>query len=146
VSRLERNFSIAAVVAPFGRGDRRGCPRLARLPRAARPGGVRRLLRSSALGVTIGFHRLLTHRSFETFRWLRLTLALMGSLAVEGAVIHWVADHRKDHGFADEEGDPHSPHVAHFALGVALRAAWAGLVRIFLVHHCGWRVAASRRL
>src|ERR1700757_3078543 len=65
----------------------------------------------SGLGVTVGFHRLLTHRAFQTHRWLERGFAVMGSLAVQGSVMDWVADHRKHHAHADEDGDPHSPHV-----------------------------------
>ncbi|MBW3590036.1 MAG: fatty acid desaturase [Actinobacteria bacterium] len=65
----------------------------------------------SGLGVTIGFHRLLAHRSFKTKPWLRNVLASAGSLSVEGAVIDWVADHRRHHAFTDQPGDPHSPHL-----------------------------------
>src|SRR3954447_5462608 len=65
----------------------------------------------AGFGVTIGYHRLLTHRSFDAPPAVRGTLAVLGSMALQGAVIHWVADHRKHHTFADEEGDPHSPHV-----------------------------------
>ena len=83
----------------------------------------------SGLGVTVGFHRLLTHRSFETRRPLKYVLAVLGSLSVQGPVITWVADHRKHHAHADEEGDPHSPHVGH---GSGLRG---------LLHaHMGWLV------
>src|SRR4029079_18553053 len=67
-------------------------------------------------GVTIGLHRLFTHRSFEAKPWLLGTLAILGSMSVQGAVIHWVADHRKHHTFTDEEGDPHSP-APHDAQG-----------------------------
>jgi stearoyl-CoA desaturase (delta-9 desaturase) len=65
----------------------------------------------SGLGVTVGFHRLLTHKSFETKPWLRALLAVAGSLAIEGSVISWVAAHRRHHAFSDREGDPHSPHL-----------------------------------
>ena len=61
--------------------------------------------------MTVGFHRLLTHRAFSTFRPIRCALAVLGSLAVQGPVITWVADHRKHHAFTDQEGDPHSPHA-----------------------------------
>ena len=67
----------------------------------------------TGFGVTVGFHRYLTHRSFKTSRWLRGVLAALGSAAVEGPVISWVSDHRKHHAFSDREGDPHSPHVGH---------------------------------
>ena len=64
----------------------------------------------TCLGITVGFHRLLTHRSFQTYPAVRYSLAVLGTLAVEGSVIKWVADHRKHHDFADEDGDPHTPH------------------------------------
>jgi stearoyl-CoA desaturase (delta-9 desaturase) len=82
----------------------------------------------SAFGVTVGFHRLLTHRAFETYRGVRYAFAIMGSYAVEGPVLDWVADHRKHHTFSDEEGDPHSPHVGQAAgfVGV-LRGPWQAL-------------------
>lgn len=81
----------------------------------------------SAVGVTVGFHRLLTHRAFQTFAWLERVFAVMGSLAVQGSVLDWVADHRKHHAHADKEGDPHSPHVGH---GTGLRGLWHA--------HTGW--------
>ena len=63
----------------------------------------------SGLGVTVGYHRLFTHGSFKARRSLRIALALAGSMAIEGPVIRWVADHRRHHAFSDREGDPHSP-------------------------------------
>src|SRR5438477_11668435 len=86
----------------------------------------------SGLGVTVGFHRLLTHRAFETYRPLKYLLAVLGSLSVQGSVIHWVADHRKHHAHTDEEGDPHSPHIHEHGKG-------AKGVLLGLVHaHFGW--------
>src|SRR3954453_335031 len=67
----------------------------------------------TGLGVTVGFHRLLTHRSFKTGPVVRGVLAVLGSAAIEGPAISWVADHRKHHAFANLPGDPHSPHVDH---------------------------------
>src|SRR5688572_8880495 len=90
------------------------------------------------LGVTIGFHRMLTHRSFEAKPWLRATFAILGSMSVQGAVIHWVADHRKHHAFTDEEGDPHSPHL-HGADG------WRGVLKGLWHSHTGWLFDRSRR-
>src|SRR3954470_2861252 len=81
----------------------------------------------TATGVTVGYHRLLTHRAFQTKPWLERTLAVMGSLSVQGSVLDWVADHRKHHAHADEEGDPHSPHVGH---GSGLKGLWHA--------HTGW--------
>lgn len=73
----------------------------------------------TGLGVTVGFHRLLTHRSFKTGPAVRAVLAILGSAAIEGPAISWVADHRKHHAFADRPGDPHSPHVDHGVGGAA---------------------------
>ncbi|WP_405725494.1 acyl-CoA desaturase [Streptomyces sp. NBC_01537] len=64
----------------------------------------------TGLGVTVGFHRLITHRSFTARRWLRTGLAVAGSMSFQGNVIDWVAVHRQHHAFTDRPGDPHSPH------------------------------------
>jgi stearoyl-CoA desaturase (delta-9 desaturase) len=85
----------------------------------------------TAGGITVGYHRLLTHRSFQTSRPLEYGFAALGSMAVQGSVIAWVADHRKHHAHTDEEGDPHSPHVGHGSgLGGVLRGLWHA--------HMGW--------
>jgi stearoyl-CoA desaturase (delta-9 desaturase) len=158
----------------------------------------------TALGVTIGYHRLFTHNAFRARPALRYALAVLGSMAVQGPLSDWVADHRKHHAHTDVEGDPHSPHLgegsglsglwhAHigwlyrtqgqaatrryapdivedrglrlisrmFALlvllsllipfaagflihgtlgGALLTLLWAGLVRIFLLHHVTWSI------
>ena len=65
----------------------------------------------TGFGITVGFHRMLTHRSFRTSKPVEYFFAAAGSMAVQGPVINWVADHRKHHAHTDEEGDPHSPHV-----------------------------------
>ena len=65
----------------------------------------------TGLGITVGYHRLFTHRSFTAGRGVRALLAVLGSMAVEGPVIDWVATHRKHHRFSDRPGDPHSPHL-----------------------------------
>ena len=67
----------------------------------------------TAIGVTVGFHRLLTHRAFQVPKPLAYTFAVLGSMSVQGPVMSWVADHRKHHAHTDEEGDPDSPHVGH---------------------------------
>jgi stearoyl-CoA desaturase (Delta-9 desaturase) len=61
------------------------------------------------LGITVGFHRHFTHGAFKAKPWLRVVMAIVGSLAVQGNVFNWVADHRRHHAFSDKEGDPHSP-------------------------------------
>jgi stearoyl-CoA desaturase (Delta-9 desaturase) len=78
-------------------------------------------------GVTVGFHRLLTHRGFRTHKPVEYGFAVLGSMALQGPVLDWVADHRKHHAHADEEGDPHSPHVGH---GSGLKGLWHA--------HTGW--------
>ncbi len=65
----------------------------------------------SGLGITIGFHRMLTHRSFVAKRWLRIALAIAGSFAVQGSATSWVALHRRHHVYSDRIGDPHSPNL-----------------------------------
>ncbi len=90
----------------------------------------------TVLGITIGFHRLLTHRALQTSGPLEYGFAALGSLAVQGPVIAWVADHRKHHAHTDVEGDPHSPHVGHGdgVTGV-LRGLWHA--------HVGWLMTTS---
>jgi stearoyl-CoA desaturase (Delta-9 desaturase) len=92
----------------------------------------------SGFGVTVGFHRLLTHRSFKTWPGVRYVLAVLGSLAIEGPVITWVADHRKHHQFSDKEGDPHSPHVGH-------GTGWLSVVRGLAHAHVGWMFSSEGR-
>jgi stearoyl-CoA desaturase (Delta-9 desaturase) len=92
----------------------------------------------TTLGITAGFHRLLTHRAFKTYPAVRYAFAVLGSMAVENPVIIWVADHRQHHTFADAEGDPHSPHV-HDGEGVrgVLRGLWHA--------HIGWLLDYGRK-
>jgi stearoyl-CoA desaturase (Delta-9 desaturase) len=84
----------------------------------------------TCMGVTLGYHRMFTHRAFEASRAFRATIAILGSMAVEGSVITWVADHRKHHAFADREGDPHSPHLAGPGFWGAVKGLWHA--------HVGW--------
>src|SRR5688572_19605791 len=60
-------------------------------------------------GITVGFHRLFTHKSYKPNRAVKIFWAIAGSMAIQGPVIRWVADHRKHHKFSDRDGDPHSP-------------------------------------
>ena len=85
----------------------------------------------SGFGVTVGFHRMLTHRAFQTHKVTRYVFAYLGMLSVQGPVIDWVADHRKHHAHTDVEGDPHSPHVGH---GHGVKGALKGLWHA----HVGW--------
>jgi stearoyl-CoA desaturase (Delta-9 desaturase) len=92
----------------------------------------------TAIGITVGFHRLLTHRSFQTSKPIEYVFAVLGSMAVQGPVISWVADHRKHHAHTDEEGDPHSPHVGHGdGVGGVLSGLWHA--------HSGWLMSTQGR-
>jgi stearoyl-CoA desaturase (delta-9 desaturase) len=93
---------------------------------------------ATGLGVTVGFHRHFTHRSFATGKPLRAILAVLGSAAIEGPVIAWVADHRKHHTYSDREGDPHSPHVGH-------GGGWRGTLLGLLHAHVGWLFIHTQR-
>ena len=127
MTRLERNANIAAVIIPF-------LAVLAAVPLLwnhlvgwSDVGIMVGIYLATAFGITIGFHRMLTHRAFETYRPIKYLFAILGSMAVQGPVIEWVADHRKHHAHTDEEGDPHSPHVGH---GSGLRGLYHA--------HMGW--------
>jgi stearoyl-CoA desaturase (Delta-9 desaturase) len=84
----------------------------------------------SGHGITVGYHRYFTHGSFKAPRPVRVALAVAGSLAIEGPVIRWVADHRRHHAYSDKEGDPHSP----WRYGNDLRALTKGMWHA----HIGW--------
>jgi stearoyl-CoA desaturase (delta-9 desaturase) len=89
----------------------------------------------SGFGVTVGYHRLLTHASFDTHPRVRAAFAVAGTLAVEGGVIDWVANHRRHHAMSDKVGDPHSPHVwGDHDHEPGLRALIGGLWHA----HVGW--------
>lgn len=81
-------------------------------------------------GVTVGFHRLFTHKSFKPNRAVKNALAVAGSLAIQGPVVRWVADHRKHHKFSDRDGDPHSPWKYGTSLGALVKGLWHA--------HLGW--------
>jgi len=87
-------------------------------------------------GITVGFHRHFTHGSFRANRGLKVALAVAGSMAIEGPVLRWVADHRRHHAFSDREGDPHSP----WRYGETVPALLKGL----LYAHMGWMFDVER--
>ncbi len=89
----------------------------------------------TALGVTVGYHRFFTHKSFNTPRFMGVILAALGSMAVEGPVLRWVATHRKHHQHSDQEGDPHSPHTHGDGVWGTLRGIWHS--------HVGWLFTSS---
>ena len=87
-------------------------------------------------GTTVGFHRYFTHRSFKTGRPLRIGMAIVGSMALQGPVITWVADHRRHHAFTDKEGDPHSPWLFGTSPAAVARGLWHS--------HFGWMLRHER--
>lgn len=129
--KLERRLALVVTILPFlGAGI--GIPLLWNR-------GVKALDLSlffifyviTGMGVTVGFHRMLTHRSFDAVKPVRIALAVAGSMAVQGPVIRWVADHRRHHAFADQPGDPHSPHLEeHEGVKGVLTGLWHA--------HTGW--------
>jgi fatty-acid desaturase len=86
----------------------------------------------TCLGVTVGYHRHFTHGSFKAKRPLRLALAVAGGLAVQGPILHWVADHRRHHAFSDKDGDPHSPWLFGTSPAALARGFWHRLRRVSL--------------
>jgi stearoyl-CoA desaturase (Delta-9 desaturase) len=131
ISGLERRITVVAVVVPFA-GFLLALYLLWGGLVSGRDLAIFAAMYALAgFGVTIGFHRLLTHRAFEAPTPVRATLAALGSMSLQGAVIHWVSDHRKHHTFADEEGDPHSPHL-HDGHG------WRGVLHGLWHSHTGW--------
>jgi stearoyl-CoA desaturase (Delta-9 desaturase) len=137
MTKLEKYVNLVAVVVPFVAfaaavtltwGDFAGGTDMAILAG---------MYLFSAFGITIGYHRLLTHRAFDAPRPVKYALAIMGQTAVQGPVVDWVADHRKHHAFTDEEGDPHSPH-GH---GGGFKGALHGLYHA----HMGWLFVTQGR-
>ena len=92
------------------------------------------------LGITVGFHRLFTHRAFETNRAVKAILAVLGSMAVQGPLLKWVAVHRRHHQHSDEHDDPHSPHAHDGGVLGVLRGLWFAHVGwLFTPDVIGWR-------
>jgi len=131
MSKLEKRVNLAAVVVPFLATVAAIVLLWNSLVSTADLAILAVMYVLTGLGITVGFHRLLTHRSFRTSKPLEYGFAVLGSMAVEGPVISWVADHRKHHAHADQDGDPHSPHVGHGeGTAAVLRGLWHA--------HAGW--------
>jgi stearoyl-CoA desaturase (delta-9 desaturase) len=138
MSALERRITVAAVIVPFAGFVLALYLLWGGLVSMRDLAIFAAMYALTGFGVTIGFHRLLTHRSFDAPTWLRGLLAVLGSMSLQGAVIHWVADHRKHHTFADEKGDPHSPHTGG---GQGVRR----IVRGIWHAHTGWLFERTER-
>src|SRR5919204_2513043 len=131
MTRLEKAVNVGAVVVPLAATAGAVVLLWSDLVSGADLAIMAAMYVATVLGITVGFHRLLTHRSFRTSRWLEYGFAALGSMAVQGPVISWVADHRKHHAHTDKEGDPHSPHVGR---GEGIRGVLGGLWHA----HTGW--------
>ena len=90
----------------------------------------------AGMGISMGFHRHFTHNSFKAAKPLRVALGVAGSLAIEGPLLVWVADHRRHHKYSDREGDPHSP----WRFG----SDWQALTKGLLYAHVGWMFNPNR--
>ncbi|MEM7680413.1 MAG: fatty acid desaturase [Planctomycetota bacterium] len=90
----------------------------------------------TGFGITIGYHRLFTHRSFKAPRPIVALLAIMGSMAVQGPVLQWVAVHRRHHRHSDHDHDPHSPHGHGHGIWNTLKGVWHS--------HLGWVITSYR--
>jgi stearoyl-CoA desaturase (delta-9 desaturase) len=138
MGRLERAVNLGAVVLPFAATIAAIALLWNDLVSGRDLAIAATMYLLTAVGITVGYHRMLTHRSFQTSKPVEYLFAALGSMAVQGPVISWVADHRKHHAHTDEEGDPHSPHVGH-AEGV--RGVLAGLWHA----HTGWLLTSQGR-
>jgi stearoyl-CoA desaturase (Delta-9 desaturase) len=138
MSRLEKRVNLVAVALPFAAFIAAIVLLWNSAVSATDLGILAVMYVITGLGVTVGFHRLLTHRSFVVPKPLEYTFAILGSMAVQGPVMSWVADHRKHHAHADEEGDPHSPHVGH-------GDGFAGVMRGLWHAHTGWLFSTQGR-
>ncbi len=138
MTRIEKTANLGAVVIPFAATIVAIALLWDSLVNPADLAIAAAMYLLTAIGITVGFHRLLTHRSFQTSKPVEYVFAVLGSMAVQGPVISWVADHRKHHAHTDEEGDPHSPHVGH---GDGVRGVLAGLWHA----HSGWLMSTQGR-
>jgi stearoyl-CoA desaturase (delta-9 desaturase) len=138
MTRVEKAVNLGAVILPFVATVVGAALLWNRLVRPADLAIAAAMYLLTAAGVTVGFHRLLTHRSFQTAKPLEYLFAVLGSMAVQGPTIAWVADHRKHHAHTDEDGDPHSPHVG---CGDGVRGVLAGLWHA----HTGWLLSTQGR-
>ncbi len=132
MTRLERNVSLASIVIPAFAFVLAVVLLWNRAVNAGDLAILAVMYLASGVGVTVGYHRLFTHRSFNAVRPVQYALAVLGSMAAQGPLIYWVADHRKHHAYTDEEGDPHSPHVHDHGGGAR------GVILGLLHAHFGW--------
>lgn len=126
LSNLQKSFALFTILIPFF-GTILAICLLGQLGIGAVEIGLFSIMYAlTMMGITVGFHRQFSHRSFETNKIVRAILVILGSMAAEGPVIHWVSNHRRHHQYSDRQGDPHSPHLA------------AGKMGGFWNAHIGW--------
>lgn len=102
------------------------------------------LFQLPSLGITVGFHRMLTHRSFQTYKPVRNLWTVLGCMAAQGPPLNWVADHRVHHAHTDAEGDPHSPHrYGEGPLAVLKGALHAHVAWLFTAEQSSWKQNAK---
>jgi stearoyl-CoA desaturase (delta-9 desaturase) len=138
MGKAEKIANLGAVVLPFAAAIAAAALLWNRLVSPADLVIAAAMYLLTAVGITVGFHRLLTHRSFQTSKPIEYLFAVLGSMAVQGPVISWVADHRKHHAHTDRDGDPHSPHVGHDG---GVRGVLSGLWHA----HTGWLMSTQGR-
>ena len=138
MTRTEKTVNLAAVALPFAATLAAVVLLWNRVVHPADLAILAAMYLLTALGITVGYHRMLTHRAFLAPKPVEYALAALGSMAVQGPVISWVADHRKHHAHADVEGDPHSPHVGHDG---GVRGVLQGLWHA----HVGWLFSEQGR-
>jgi stearoyl-CoA desaturase (delta-9 desaturase) len=138
MTRTEKTVNLVAVTLPFAATLAAVVLLWNRVVHPADLAILATMYLLTALGITVGYHRMLTHRAFLAPKPFEYTLAALGSMAVQGPVISWVADHRKHHAHTDVEGDPHSPHVGHDG---GVRGVLQGLWHA----HVGWLLTEQGR-
>ena len=125
LKQLQRRFALATVLIPFlGSVLAIGLLWLTGIG-AVEVALLLSMYALSIIGITVGFHRHFAHCAFRTNIAVRIILAILGSMAAQGPVIHWVSNHRRHHQYSDQSGDPHSPHLYE-----GIRGLWHG--------HIGW--------
>lgn len=130
LQQLQRRFALATVLIPF-LGSVLAIGLLWRLKIGmVEIGLLVSLYALTIVGITVGFHRLFAHCAFRTNTPVRIMLAILGSMAAQGPLIHWVSNHRRHHQYSDQPGDPHSPHLYQ-----GMRGLWHG--------HVGWMFSSQ---
>ncbi|HET6246825.1 MAG TPA: acyl-CoA desaturase [Tepidisphaeraceae bacterium] len=130
ISPVSRMIDLSAIIIPFLIFLTIGLLLWGRGLNGVQLGVMFAMYLLTGFGVTVGYHRLFTHKAFETPKFMRITLAVLGSMSVQGPLLWWVAMHRRHHHHSDADGDPHSPHLHGESLKSLIAGAWHS--------HAGW--------